>query len=150
MLKYLTNEKGSMESALINPYMLLLIIVVIITFITLIMQFQLFNDYSNVLDEIADNYLRKPMEENGGINNSIRNGFKNELNKRGIDYIEGGTVSPNKVKIEYATDYADWGYPIEVIITSEYEVRALAYIGGPILKRPVRIKKIGVSQMFFR
>lgn len=150
MFKCINNERGSLESALINPFMLLLLIVVIITFVTLIMQLQLFNEYCNVIDELADTCLRKPMEEAGGIKNSMRVEFKNELAGRGIGYIDSGMISPKKVKIEYATDYADWGYPIEVVVQSEYEIRALAYIGGPVLKRPVRIKKIGVSQMFFR
>lgn len=143
MFKYLKNNKGEIDSALINPYMLLIIVVMFITFFTLLLQFQLYNRYNNLLDELADVYIRKPMEEEGGFKKYMQDEFEKELETRGIDV--------SKVKIVDVTKYpVDRGEPVEVLIESEYEIRALAYIGGPKLNRPVSIRKIGVSQMFFR
>jgi len=143
LLKYLKNEKGEVGDLALNPYMLLLLIVIFICFFTLLLQYQMYNTYNNLLDELADVYIRKPMEEEGGFKKYMQDEFEDELKARGIDV--------NKVKLVDATRYpVDRGEPVEVLIESEFEIKALAYIGGPIIKRPVYIREIGVSQKFFR
>ena len=143
MRKILKNNKGEIMPTFMSPVMWIIVIVAFITFFTLLLQFQLYNRYNNVLDELADVYIRKPMEEEGGFREHMRVAFENKLREKQIDV--------NKVKITDVTRYpVDRGEPVEVVIESEYEIRALAYIGGPIINRPVYVKKIGVSQMFFR
>lgn len=141
IFKFLSNNRGEVD-VLNAPMKLLFSIVLFITFFTLLVQNNQHKNYHAMLDEITRVYLIKPMEEEGGLTKSILSTFEKELEKRGIN---------DKVKLEDATWYpVDRGQPVEVKINSYYEVRALAYIGGPILKRPTPVKKIGVSQKFFR
>jgi len=143
MLKHVNNEKGEIDIALLEPIKIMIIMVVIITFFTLILQNQQHKNYHSILDDMARAFLLKPMEEGGGLTNDIWQDFQKELIKRNI--------SPEKVTLEDATWYpVDRGEPVEVYINSSYKIRALAYIGGPILDRPTPVRKIGVSQRFFR
>lgn len=143
MLKYLNNERGEVSDLALSPYMLLILIITFITLFAFLLQNQVYNKYNGLLEELADVYIRKPMEEEGGFLQYMQNDFEDQLEARGIDV--------NKVKIVDATRYpVDRGEPVEVFIKSEYEIKALSYIGGPIIKRPVYVRKIGVSQKFFR
>lgn len=143
MLKYLNNERGEVSDLALSPYMLLILIITFITLFAFLLQNQVYNKYNSLLEELADVYIRKPMEEEGGFLQYMQNDFEDQLEARGIDV--------NKVKIVDATRYpVDRGEPVEVFIKSEYEIKALSYIGGPIIKRPVYVRKIGVSQKFFR
>lgn len=141
IFKYLKNNRGELD-ALNVPMKLLLSFVIFITFFTLLVQNNQHKNYHAILDDMARVYLLKPMEEEGGLTREILSSFEKELEKKGIK---------DKVVLEDATWYpVDRGQPVEVKINSYYEVRALAYIGGPVLKRPTPVKKIGVSQQFFR
>lgn len=142
MFNHLDN-RGEVDSALVNPMLLIIFITMSITMFTLYLQMNAFNEHYNKLTELADQVIRKPMEEEGGFRNSMWNEFTSILDEKGID--------SSKFHLESATYYpVDRGEPVEVIIKSEYEIRALAYMGGPVMKRPILIKRIGVSQEFFR
>lgn len=143
MLKYISNEKGELDAILLEPLKNLLLILMMITFLTLILQNKQHSNYHAILDEMARAHLLKPMEEEGGLTNDIWQDFQKQLIERNI--------SPEKVTLEDATWYpVDRGEPVEVYINSSYKVRALAYIGGPVLDRPTPVRKIGASQKFFR
>ena len=141
ILKLLGNNRGEF-SAINEPMKLLFFLITFITFFTFLIQNNQHENYHAILDDMARAYLLKPMEEEGGLTKETLSIFEKELEKKGIR---------DKVTLEYATWYpVDRGEPVEVKINSFYEIRALAYIGGPILKRPTPVKKIGVSQQFFR
>lgn len=143
MLKYINNEKGDIDAAVLDPLKLLIITLVVITLLTLVLQNKQHEKYHALLDEMTRAYLLKPMEEEGGLTNDIWQDFQEQLSNRNI--------SPGKVTLVDATWYpVDRGETIEVYINSSYKVRALAYIGGPILDRPTPVRKVGVSQKFFR
>ncbi|MEW9124679.1 MAG: DUF4320 family protein [Thermotaleaceae bacterium] len=139
----LKGEKGEVETAIGQPIYLTLFLLIFITFFTLILQNNQHTRYHSVLDDMTRAFLLKPMEEHGGYEPFMWEDFKDELRKRNID--------PNKVQLVEATRYpVDRGEPVEVRITSHYEIRALGYIGGPILQRPTPVRRVGVSQRFFR
>ena len=141
--KLVFNKKGEIDFVLTEPMRLLLFVILFVTLFTLVLQNNNHKNYHQILDEMARTHLLKPMEENGGLTDTIWNNFQSELIKRNIP--------PQKVELIDATWYPiDRGEPVEVIINSSYPIRALAYIGGPKLNRPTMVRKIGVSQRFFR
>lgn len=141
-MKYF-NKRGEIDLTLSEPLKLLIFIVLIFTFFSLLLQNRQFDVYHSMLDDMVRTHILKPMEEEGGFKEEMWADFQRELESRGIDR--------SKVTLVDATRYpVDRGEPVEVVVTSEYEIRALAYIGGPVLNRPTPIRKIGVSQRFFR
>lgn len=137
--RYLKNKRGEISGAI----QLLFLVFFLMVALNLLFQNRLFDIYHSNLDELVRVYVLKPMEEQGGFTNEMWASFQDELLKRGID--------PNEVILVDATMYpVDRGEPVEISVTSKYRISALAFFGGPVIDRPTPIRKIGVSQRFFR